>query len=89
MENPIEDQTMEEWAVALLALALQQPGHNVSTLSLTFQRVFRLRDSQKIKPKSLRAYLLAQCLLSCTQEAHSLLPRGCSQRAQDSGEDEQ
>lgn len=57
MENLIEDQAIEEWAFALLALALQahalqQPGHNVSTLSLTFQRVFRLRDSLKIKQVS-------------------------------------
>lgn len=38
MESLTEDQAMEE-----RAQALQQSGHKVSALSLTFQRVLRLR----------------------------------------------
>lgn len=48
MENPTEDQAVEE-----SALALQQSGHKGSTLSLTSQMALRPRDSLKIKPKSL------------------------------------
>lgn len=80
MENPTEDQAMEEQT-----LALQQSGHRVNTLSLTFQRVSQETDG-KSNPSLCEPILESQCLLSFTKEAHSRLPRGCSQRAQDSGE---
>jgi hypothetical protein len=39
MESPTEDQAVEEQT-----LALQQSGHKVGALSLTFQRVLCPRD---------------------------------------------